>query len=475
VAYPVNDNFYPGAAFVFRQGSAGKGWVQEAKLLASDWEEGDRFGRSVSFLGDFALIGAYRDRDAGYNSGAAYIFRCDSGAWIEEAKLTAHDAAVEDRFGIDVAFSEDFALIGAYQDDDAGEDSGSVYVFDVSGASCGPMIPAGPGPSHENPPRVRAFPPEQNANHEYEFEAYGVPHFGVHLTCGEVTGDGYDKIITGPGPGSIFGPHVRGFQVTGTPLPDLNFMAYGTSKWGVHVSCGDIDHDGFEEIITGPGPGAVFGPRVRAFDYDGTSSVTPVPGVSFMAYGIRKWGINVSAGDIDGDGFDEIITGPGPGPVFGPHVRGWNVDGGPAEAITAASFFAYGIKRFGVVVSSGNLDGDGFDEMITAPGPSRAFSSHIRGWDYDDSSVAPVPGCNFIAWDPSETRYGARVFSGADLDSDGCDELVAGCGPDPAAGSPVKVFNYDDEEVTEWFSFQAFPSGWTHGTHVAAGRFLFLQ
>ncbi len=91
--------------------------------------------------------------------------------------------------------------------------------------------------------------------------------------------------------------------------------------------------DGFDEIITGAGPGAVFGPHVRGWNYDGTPGVTPVPGVSYFAYGTPKWGVNVSAGDIDGDGYDEIVTGAGPGAVYGPHVRGWNVDGGTAAAM----------------------------------------------------------------------------------------------------------------------------------------------
>ena len=67
---------------------------------------------------------------------------------------------------------------------------------------------------------------------------------------------------------------------------------------------------------------------------------------------------------------------------------------------------------------------------------------------------------------------GAKVFAGADLDGDGRDEIVVGCGPDPEpdVGTPVKVYRYTGSGEAEWFSLDAFP-GMTHGTSVAAGRF----
>ncbi len=140
----------------------------------------------------------------------------------------------------------------------------------------------GPGPAYENPPLVRVFPPEQDAVHEYEFEAYGPDHYGVNVTCGDVNGDLLDEILTGAGPGEIYGPHVRGFEVDGTPLPGLSFLAYGTNKYGVNVAAGDIDGDGFDEIITGAGPGAVFGPHVRGWDYDGTGDGDRHPGCELL-------------------------------------------------------------------------------------------------------------------------------------------------------------------------------------------------
>ncbi len=331
---------------------------------------------------------------------------------------------------------------------------------------------AGPGPALSNPPLVRRFPLQQDAVHDLEFSAYGADRFGVNVQAGDLDGDGFDEILTGAGPGDIYGPHVRAFTPDGTPFPGVNFFAYGTLKYGVNVVAGDIDGDGKDEIITGAGPGAVFGPHVRAFDVSGSPpGTTSIPGVNYFAYGSLKWGVNVACGDIDGDGFHEIVTGAGPGEVFGPHVRGWNVDGGMAAAIPAVSFFAYGTPRYGVRVSCGDLDGDGIDELVTAPGPSSLFGPHIRGWNYDGETVAPLTGCSFFALPPADYSHGAQIDAGTDLDGDGRAELVVGAGPDPGADSAVAVFRYSGAAVSQWFTLQAMPADWRYGVSVAAGRF----
>jgi fibronectin-binding autotransporter adhesin len=330
---------------------------------------------------------------------------------------------------------------------------------------------AGSGPAYENPPRVHVFPPEDGASPAYAFTPYGAGHYGANVAAGDVDGDGFDELLTGAGPGDIFGPHVRGFTVAGAPIPGLSFLAYGTNKYGVNVVAGDIDADGYDELITGAGPGAVFGPHVRAFDYDGTPGVEPVAGVSYFAYGTLKWGVNVAAGDIDGDGYDEIVTGAGPGAVFGPHVRGWNVDGGPAAPMAGVSYFAYGTLKYGVNVACGDVDGDGIDEIITTPGPSPVFAAHVRGWNVDGGSVEALPGFSLFAWPTTESVYGARVASGTDLDGDDRHEVVVGTGPDPDAGCAVRVFHYTGSALELAFELQAFPDGWTHGTTVATGRF----
>ena len=118
-----------GAAYVFTR--SGGLWSQEAKLTPSDIVY--RFGLSVAISGDTAVLGTPGDHNGGESSGAAYVFTRSGGIWSEQAKLKASDAAAFDIFGWSVAVSGDTAVIGAYGDDDGGNDSGSAYVFARSG------------------------------------------------------------------------------------------------------------------------------------------------------------------------------------------------------------------------------------------------------------------------------------------------------------------------------------------------------
>lgn len=103
----------------------------EIKLTASDAARDDWFGKSISISGDYAIVGANGNDDAGSNSGSAYIFVRSGETWNEQAKLTASDAAWEDRFGSSVSISGDYAIVGAYGHDHSWreEDVGSAYIF----------------------------------------------------------------------------------------------------------------------------------------------------------------------------------------------------------------------------------------------------------------------------------------------------------------------------------------------------------
>ena len=131
---PNNNVTDSGAAYVFTKfggvwGNApvsGNHRVETAKLIASDAAANDEFGISVALDGDTAVIGARQDDT---RNGSAYVFTKVSGVWSQESKLIASDGAANDEFGISVAVNGDTVVVGAYQDDDNGSQSGSAYVF----------------------------------------------------------------------------------------------------------------------------------------------------------------------------------------------------------------------------------------------------------------------------------------------------------------------------------------------------------
>ena len=122
-----------GAVYVFQE--SGGTWSQVDKLIASDASLNNRFGTSVALTGNTAVIGAPGDTDGGVEAGAAYIYRRDPSMDFEEVtKLVADDAGSNNRFGFSVGLSGEAAIVGAYQDNDAGLASGSAYLFKESGA-----------------------------------------------------------------------------------------------------------------------------------------------------------------------------------------------------------------------------------------------------------------------------------------------------------------------------------------------------
>lgn len=108
------------------------GWGECAKITASDGESYSFFGTSVGISDELAIVGAYKHNDSLKHSGAAYIFHKDqngSGKWGQQAKLKANNPSSYDYFGWSTSISEEYAIVGAYNDDDLGSNSGSVYIF----------------------------------------------------------------------------------------------------------------------------------------------------------------------------------------------------------------------------------------------------------------------------------------------------------------------------------------------------------
>ena len=115
-------------------------WAQftEYKITASDGDPNDRFGESVSIDGTRAVVGAFRDDDAGSDAGAAYVFDFSNGSWTQSAKLTPNDGTSfpsnrnNSLFGSVVDVLNDVIVVGAIDGRENGVKTGTAYVFERS-------------------------------------------------------------------------------------------------------------------------------------------------------------------------------------------------------------------------------------------------------------------------------------------------------------------------------------------------------
>ncbi|MDP2683924.1 MAG: S8 family serine peptidase [bacterium] len=199
------------------------------------------------------------------------------------------------------------------------------------------------------------------------------------------------KIMTGSGYGQS--PVVKIFDIGGNAQSE--FEAYAsTFPNGLNIAAGDLDGDGVQEIVTGAGSGG--SPQVRTFDQEGNPIFTP----GFFAYNSNfRGGVHVATADLNGDGIDEIIAGAGDN--GGPQVRTFDRYGTP---IFTPGFFAYDpYFRGGVHVATGDLNMDGQAEIITGAG--FGGGPHIRVFDRY-GAVTLTPG--FFAYD-SNFRGGVFV------------------------------------------------------------------
>jgi len=122
-----------GAAYIFAKNSSDV-WYQQQKIRSSDLQVGDVFGQSVAMnsLGTIAVIGAERENTGGSNAGAAYVFtKNSSDIWSERQKLLSSDIQAGDFFGRDVIInsSGNIIAITAVNEDTGGADAGAAYIF----------------------------------------------------------------------------------------------------------------------------------------------------------------------------------------------------------------------------------------------------------------------------------------------------------------------------------------------------------
>ena len=253
---------------------------------------------------------------------------------------------------------------------------------------------------------------------------------GVRVAAGDVNNDGVADIVTGAGPGSV-GGHVKVFDgLTGAEI--RSFFAFGGLTGGVFVSSGDLNVDGFLDIVTGVDSGG--NAQVKVFDGATNAEIR-----SFFAYPGFAGGVRVAAGDVNNDGVADIVTGGGPGSVGG-HVKVF-------DGLTGAeirSFFAFNGFTGGVFVSSGDLNVDGFADIIT--GVDSGGNAQVKVFDGATNAVIR----SFFAY--PGFAGGVRVAA-ADVNNDGVADIVTGGGPG-SVGGHVKVFDgLTGAEIRSFFAY----------------------
>lgn len=214
---------------------------------------------------------------------------------------------------------------------------------------------------------------------------------------------------------------------------------------GSNLSNGDINGDGKEEIITGAGFGG--GPHVRIFDMNGI-----VLGQFFAYDKDFQGGVNVAVGDVNGDGINEIITTSGNGNT--PEIRIFDSKGNIKN-----KFFAYHPNfTKGVYVASGDVNGDNVDEIIVGAG--NGGGPHVRIFDMNGIVLG-----QFFAYD-KDFRGGVKV---AVANIDGGvgkkkSEIITAAGK--GGGPHIKIF--DDHAILK-NQFFAYDKSFKGGVSIATG------
>jgi FtsP/CotA-like multicopper oxidase with cupredoxin domain len=251
---------------------------------------------------------------------------------------------------------------------------------------------------------------------------------------------------TGAGPGSST-PVVVFNGNSNRPAAALSPFA---ASVGTRVALGDVNNDGVMDLVVVPsGPGSP--PRVRVFD-----------GKSGFQREIRRFlafppefrdGLNVAAGDVNSDGFDDIIVGPASGP---PEVRVFSGKDGSM----LSNFMAYEPEfKGGVRLAAGILQDGGRVSIVTSPGPGRA--PEVRVFDVD------WYGQHQRAH-PSEANCSCKKgFCGCGERACACSVGKCGCSPKPVGSLGLPNGNF--KPIFQTVSQAVYASTFLGGVNVGAG------
>jgi uncharacterized protein (TIGR03118 family) len=296
-------------------------------------------------------------------------------------------------------------------------------------------------------------------NKQFSLMPFG-PNFKgeVRVATGDINGDGIPDIAVGTGPGA---PTQVAIFDGATQKQLFSIQPFEASfTGGVFVSMGDLNGDGVPDLAISPDQGG--GPRVRVFDGKTLTQIADFFGIDDPNF---RGGARTAIGDLNGDGKGDLIVAAGFG--GGPRIAAFDgaqltMTGGPK---LFGDFFAFEpTLRNGAFVAAGDLNGDGKADLVTGGGPSGGPRVQIlSGADLVAGGTQTVLA-NFFAGDPN-TRGGVRVAV-ANLAAGG-PALIVGDGT--GVGSAVTAYLSKDLTPTgtppAFYTFDAEP-GFSGGVFV---------
>jgi hypothetical protein len=256
--------------------------------------------------------------------------------------------------------------------------------------------------------------------------------------AGDVNGDGFDDVLVGrvgKAPESAHGAAVvfHGSDTGPETTPAWEYVEldgvlgfYDSNEFGSALSSGDVNGDGFDDVIVGAAAyrESIDTTRGRTYVFFGSSEGLELAASWIVAAGgpDAQFGESVCSGDVNGDGFDDVIVGaPGDHTVLAYH--------GASTGPSTTADWTMTDDALGESVGCGDFDGDGFDDVVAAAVSVTLGIDSIHVVRGSAVGLEAVP-----AW--SVDGLGSVVASAGDVDADGDEEILIGDpGQDNATGA----------------------------------------